>query len=134
MLKLGFVILYTRDVAKKIAFYERAFGVKKKSIVGDGIYGEVEGPPPLGFASEDFIGGSGHAFAPTRAEGQAPGFEIGFIVDDVAAAYARAVEAGCTPVSPPETKPWGQVVSYVRDDDGVYVEICSPWSLDAVPE
>jgi hypothetical protein len=32
-------------------------------------------------------------------------------------------------VSPPEKKPWGQTVSYVRDDDGVLVEICTPWSV-----
>jgi hypothetical protein len=32
MAQMGFVILYTRDVAKKIAFYERAFGLEKKRV------------------------------------------------------------------------------------------------------
>jgi lactoylglutathione lyase len=124
---LGFVILYTPDVAKKIEFYERAFGVKKKAIHG-GVYGEVEGPTSLGFAAESFVRESGMDFAPTRRGVTPPAMEIGFIFDDVPAAYSRAIEAGCTAVSPPTEKPWGQIVSYVRDDDGVLVEICSPWS------
>jgi uncharacterized glyoxalase superfamily protein PhnB len=131
MNKLGFVILYTRDVAKKIAFYEQAFGMKKKAIVGDGAYGEVEGPPPLGFASEAFVRSDGHVdFAPSRADGKAPAVEIGLVTDDVQAAYDRAVAAGCTPLLAPVQKPWGQTVSMVRDDEGVIVEISSPWSLD----
>lgn len=125
---LGFVILYTQDVARKIAFYERAFGVAKKVIHGDGVYGEVEGPTSLGFAREDFVRGNGVEFTPSRRGEPPAGMEIGFIFDDVPAAYRRAVEAGCTPVSPPTRKPWGQTVSYVRDDEGVLVEICSPWS------
>ncbi|HEV7516808.1 MAG TPA: lyase, partial [Thermoanaerobaculia bacterium] len=40
--------------------------------------------------------------------------------------YARAVEAGAAPVSQPATKPWGQDVAYVRDLDGVLIEIASP--------
>jgi YD repeat-containing protein len=26
----------------------------------------------------------------------------------------------------PKTKPWGQVVAYVRDKDGFLIEICTP--------
>jgi uncharacterized glyoxalase superfamily protein PhnB len=33
------------------------------------------------------------------------------------------VAAGAEPVSPPETKPWGQVVAYVRDANGVLVSL-----------
>jgi lactoylglutathione lyase len=36
------------------------------------------------------------------------------------------VEAGAAPVSEPATKPWGQDVAYVRDPDGVLIEIASP--------
>ena len=34
--------------------------------------------------------------------------------------------AGATPVKPPERRPWGQVVGFVRDPDGFLVEICTP--------
>ncbi|WP_353954881.1 hypothetical protein [uncultured Methylobacterium sp.] len=33
--------------------------------------------------------------------------------------------AGALPVAAPMTKPWGQTVAYVRDGDGVLVELCS---------
>ena len=41
----------------------------------------------------------------------------------MAAAYARAVEAGAAPLAEPAVKPWGQTVAYVRDPDGVLVEL-----------
>ncbi len=39
--------------------------------------------------------------------------------------FAKAVKAGATAVREPVTKPWGQVVDYVRDLNGVSVEIGS---------
>lgn len=46
--------------------------------------------------------------------------------DDVAGAHARAIAAGASELSAPVSKPWGQVVSYVRCPDGTLVELCSP--------
>lgn len=43
--------------------------------------------------------------------------------DSVDLAFRRAVEAGAVAVAPPERKPWGQVMAYVRDPDGVLVQI-----------
>ena len=54
------------------------------------------------------------------------GFEIAFVTDDVAAAYERALVAGATAVTAPTAKPWGQIVAFVRDKDGIVVELCSP--------
>jgi lactoylglutathione lyase len=48
------------------------------------------------------------------------------VTDDLAAAHARALAAGATEMSPPVSKPWGQVVSYVRCPDGTLVELCTP--------
>jgi uncharacterized glyoxalase superfamily protein PhnB len=61
-----------------------------------------------------------------RPGGAAPGIELALVTDDVEAAFARAVAAGATPVKNPEVMPWGQTVSYVRDANGVLVEICTP--------
>jgi lactoylglutathione lyase len=44
----------------------------------------------------------------------------------VAAAWDAALAAGAIVVSPPRTKPWGQTVAYVRDLEGMLVEICTP--------
>jgi lactoylglutathione lyase len=48
------------------------------------------------------------------------------VTHNVQAAYDRAVEEGAAAVSPPQTKPWGQDVAYVRDPDGNLVELASP--------
>lgn len=52
--------------------------------------------------------------------------QLALATADVDGAFDRAVEAGAHPVAPPVTKPWGQVVAYVRDLDGILVEVSSP--------
>lgn len=52
-------------------------------------------------------------------------FEVALVTPSIAEAYATALSAGATEIKSPETKPWGQVVSYVRCPDGMLVEICS---------
>ncbi len=69
---------------------------------------------------------NGLAVVPNSPNGPAAAWEICFVTDDVAAAFDRAVSAGCSPVSAPSAKPWGQTVSYVRDLDGCIVESASP--------
>ena len=54
---------------------------------------------------------------------QAPGFEIGFKVVDVDAAYAELVGGGAEPAAPPADRPWGQRTAYVRDPDGHLIEL-----------
>src|SRR5262249_7774172 len=125
--KLGFCILYTPDVMAKVAFYERAFGMERKLVVEGESYAEMKGPPPLGFASEAQAGKLAGSFAPARRDAAPAACEIGFIVDDVAAAFARAGDAGAEGVRAAEQKPWGQIVAYVRDCDGALVEICTAW-------
>jgi lactoylglutathione lyase len=47
------------------------------------------------------------------------------VADDVDAAHATALAAGCTPLSPPTDKPHGQRVAYVRDPFGTLVELAT---------
>jgi lactoylglutathione lyase len=48
-------------------------------------------------------------------------------IKDVEGELAKAVKVGAaTVVREPKTKPWGQAVGYVRDLNGVIVEIGSP--------
>lgn len=56
----------------------------------------------------------------------APGFELGFKVDDVDAAYAELVAAGAEPATPPQDRPWGQRTAYVRDPDCHLIELVRP--------
>lgn len=65
-------------------------------------------------------------FQRTSLSASLAGIEIGFVTEDVAAAFLRAVEAGAIALTAPKVKPWGQTVAYVCDQDGILVELCSP--------
>jgi len=126
---LGYVILYVEDVGASLAFYERAFGLSRRFFHDeDGkAYGELEtGAARLAFASLGLVGEHLRQDVTVSAAGKPPlGFETALVTNDVQSLYDRAVAAGASPESPPETKPWGQVVAYVRDVNGFLVELCT---------
>jgi lactoylglutathione lyase len=127
MLKLGYVILYSPDVAASLAFYEGAFSLQRRFLHESGAYGELDtGNTVLAFAHESMAKEHGFTIRPSRPGADPAAFELAFVTDDVASAYARAVAAGAEALSPPEAKPWGQTVGYVKDKLGVLIEICSP--------
>jgi lactoylglutathione lyase len=127
--KLGYVILYVPSVVDAVAFYESAFGLKRNFVHESGAYAELQtGDTKLAFASEDLASTHGFEFAVTRGDGAPPSVEVAFVTDDVQSSYKSALNAGATGVKKPEQKPWGQTVSYVRDNNGYLVEICSPVS------
>ena len=128
-MKFGYTLLYVADVESSLDFYERAFGFTRKfmHVDGDQAYGELTtGDTTLGFVSHALARSHGFDFAPSDPQGLPAAFEIGLVTDDVQSDYDKAVANGATAVSSPETKPWGQVVSYVRDNNGFLIEICSP--------
>ena len=124
-MKLTYTTLFVPDVPAALDFYGRAFAMTPKMVHESGQYAELDtGGATLAFAAHALARGVvGLDYAPTVPEAPPPGFEIALQPDDVAAAYHRAVAAGATPVSPPEDKPWGQTVAYVRDHRGVLVAL-----------
>lgn len=125
-MKLGYTILYVPDVTAAIGFYEVAFGLERRFVDDENTYGELKtGDTVLAFASEELSRQNGVDARPTRPGEPAPGFELAFVTDDVEAAIQRATEHGAELVQPAADKPWGQVVGYVRDLNGVLVEICT---------
>lgn len=129
-MQLGYTIIYVPDVMQSLAFFEQAFGLKRRFLHESGEYGELEtGATTLAFASLA-MGRSNlpQGFVVASESAQPLGFEIALITPDVASAHARALQAGATDIKLPEAKPWGQTVSYVRCPDGVLVELCSPMS------
>jgi catechol 2,3-dioxygenase-like lactoylglutathione lyase family enzyme len=127
-MKLGYTILYVKDVPRAVAFYEDAFGLDRKFVHEAGMYAEMDtGATTLAFAAYGLAKSNlPCGFAENNPSGLPAGFEIAFVTDDVPAAYERALAAGATPVCPPAAKPWGQIVAFVRDKDGITVELCSP--------
>jgi uncharacterized glyoxalase superfamily protein PhnB len=106
-------------------FFVRAFGLDTRFLQESLQYGEMEtGNTAMAFADETFVS-TREYFRPNRSSDKAAGIEIALITTDVPAASQRACASGAIPISSSETKPWGQVVSYVRDLNGVLVAICT---------
>ena len=127
-MKLGYAILYVESVADTVAFYEAAFGLARGMVAPSGDYAEMQtGETRLAFADNAMVKTlTSVPFVAARPDQPAPPIELGFVTADVEAAYATAVAAGAVAVKPPEAKPWGQLVGYVRDNNGFLVELCSP--------
>jgi uncharacterized glyoxalase superfamily protein PhnB len=127
-MRLGYTLIYVDDVKASLAFWNAAFGLATRFVVETGEYGELEtGGTALGFVAHATARKSlGGPYTPVRA-GDAPvGMVVGLVTEDVGAAFDWAIAAGATSVVGPMSKPWGQQVAYVRDPNGVLVELCSP--------
>ena len=124
-MKFGYTILYVDDVPATLAFYDQAFGLATRYMHESNSYGELEtGATALAFVSNTLLRQIGKT--PEAPVLDKPSSEIALVTDDVAAATARAVAAGATPVSEPQQMPWGQTIAYVGDLNGFLVEICTP--------
>ena len=127
-MKLGYTILYVESVTETMAFYERAFGFTRGMVIETQEYGELlTGDTKLAFAANSFVKGlTSVPFEPAAPGKAAPPLELGLVTESVEADFERAIAAGAVLVKRPEKKPWGQIVGYVRDNNGFLVEICSP--------
>jgi len=122
---LGYVIIYVKDIQETVAFYEKAFGLKSRFIHESGAYAEMEtGSTALAFVDEKFIKNS-LSFRLNRHSEEAAGIEISLVIDHVEQQFDKAIKAGALSVVKPTKKPWGQIVSYVKDNNGCLVEISS---------
>lgn len=123
-IRLGYVILYVADVQATVLFYEKAFGLTCRFVHESKTYAEMEtGKTALAFADETILS---HAFRKNRLKETSAGIEVSLVTKNVQQHFDRAIKAGAVEVLSPETKPWGQTVSYVKDNNGCLVEICSP--------
>ena len=99
-------------------------------------YAEMDaGGARLAFVGEKFVAEaqllSGAPYAPNRAENPAAWAQLAFVTDDMERDWRRAVEAGAAIVRAPEVKPWGQTTAYLRDCNGIIVELCTPSHRDS---
>ena len=127
-MKLGYTILYVQDVPRSVAFYEDAFGLSRRFVHEAGMYAEMDtGATTLSFVANGLAKSNlPCGFVENSPSGPPAGFEIAFTTANVQAAYHRALAAGALAVAAPATKPWGQTVAFVRDKDGLVVELCTP--------
>ena len=72
-MRLGYIILYVADVAKTVAFYERAFGLERRFVHESGTYAEMEtGATAFAFAEEAVVAAQGQRFQPCRLDSEPP--------------------------------------------------------------
>jgi lactoylglutathione lyase len=126
-MQYGSTVLFVDDVPTVMAFYEKAFGFETRFFDDDYEFGEMNaGGAVIGFGShktgERMIPGT----YPRPGRGHPEGVEIAFFVDDVPAAFNRAVTAGAHPLRAPAAMPWGQTVAYVRSIEGTVIGLCTP--------
>ncbi len=128
MMKFGYTIFYVADVEKTIAFYERAFGFSRKFISPEKDYGElVTGDTTISFAS--FALGASNfpkGYEKISSDSKPVGMEIAFVSDNIDLDFKKAIEEGAEEYVEVVSKPWGQKVGYLRDINGILIEVCSP--------
>jgi len=118
------VMLYVPDVPATVRFYETAFGLKLRFMDDEKKYAQMDtGAATLAFADESVAPSLGLILSPNRATNDAPAIQLPFMTDDVEAAFARVVAAGGVVVNAPTSRPWGQTLGHVRDNNGVLIEI-----------
>ena len=121
---LGWVIVYVDEPDEAAAFYERVFGMRVEFAVGS--YAQLDtGTTKLGFAAYS-LGEKNVEGGVRRVAEQPFNVELALVHEDVDGAYAHAVEHGCEALKPPEDKPQGQRVAYVRDPFGTLLELATP--------
>jgi len=127
MVKYGYTILYVPSVEETLNFYQKAFGLNQKFITPEKDYGELEtGSTTLAFADYSIAEYNGIEINKNDGQSVSPAFELTLVTEDIETDFKLAVDAGAVVVKPPEQKPWGQTVGYLKDINGFLVEMCTP--------
>lgn len=124
----AYTIIYVENVVDTIAFYESAFGFSQKFVTPEKDYGELlSGETTIAFAT--FALGNSNfkqGFEQTSRTKKPFGIELAFTTENIEADFEKAINAGATIYEPLVEKPWGQKVGYLRDNNGLLIEICTP--------
>jgi uncharacterized glyoxalase superfamily protein PhnB len=125
--RLAVVQWFVDDVERALAWYETVFGMTRAFVHPSGGFGALAtGTTSLAFATWDVARDTGVLTRrPGPVAAPAP-VVVALIVEDAAAAYRRALDAGARGVAAPRRQPWGQVTGYVRDPHGLVLELGEP--------
>jgi len=116
-----YVILIVEDLDRALGFYTEVLGLRLGHRSGD--YAQLDtGATRLALYTRSAM--SKILAKPLEAPStSAPGFEIGFKVAGVDAAFSELVARGARPVVPPTDRFWGQRTAYISDPDGHLIEL-----------
>jgi uncharacterized glyoxalase superfamily protein PhnB len=127
-MKYGYTIIYVENVKETLDFYEQVFGFQQKFITPENDYGElVSGETTIAFASVE-LGNSNfkNGFTTINRAKKPFGVELVFVTENIESDFKKALEMGAIEFEPLTQKPWGQIVGFVRDNNGFLIEICTP--------
>ena len=118
----AFPIVYTRDLARSLAFYRDTLGFEQK------YRWPPEGEPDfVVLRLEQFELGLSAASAPRellgREMGDEPRFELCVYADDTDAAAERLRAAGARELAAPRDYPWGERLAYFEDVEGNAIHV-----------
>jgi len=118
----NYVVLIVEDLERSVTFYRDVLGLPLHHIAPNNMFAEFDtGVTHVALytrkAMSETLGRP--LSAPDRDR---PGFELGFKVENVDAAFSEATEAGAKPAVQPTTRFWGQRTAYVYDPDGHLIE------------
>jgi lactoylglutathione lyase len=118
---LDYVVLIVDDLDRALGFYTEVLGLRLGHRSGD--FAQLDtGATRLSFYTREAMAKTiGYTLQPPSKD--TPGFEIGFKVPDVDAAFAELIAQGASPVTSPTTRSWGQRTAYIRDPDGHLIEL-----------
>lgn len=116
-----YIVLIVEDLERSLAFYTQVLGIPLKHRAE--AFAQLEtGETRLALFTRDAMAET--LGMPLQVPQQnAPGFELGFKVDNIDEAFRELREKGAPEVIAPTDRPWGQRTAYVRDPDGHLIEL-----------
>jgi len=127
-MKYGYTIFYVDKVEATIQFYEQAFDFNRKFLTPEKDYGElISGETTIAFASIE-LGKSNFkkGFEKITNKEKPIGMEMAFVTEAIEKDFQKAIDAGAIEFEKITTKPWGQKVGYLKDNNGILIELCTP--------
>lgn len=127
-MKYRYTIFYVENVEETIQFYEKAFGFQRKFVTPEKDYGElISGETTIAFATFKLAQSNfKKEFQKIRHNEKPIGMEMAFVTEEIEKDFQKAIQAGASEFQKITTKPWGQKVGYVKDNNGILIEICTP--------
>ncbi len=113
----------TDDLASSQAFYVDLLGLRVKFDSDWYVQLCVPGNPEMeyGLIKRD------HELVPKPFQNQPTGMYVTFVVENVDAAYQRAVKMGAPIIQEPRNEFYGQRRFLTKDPNGCLLDICAPW-------
>ena len=128
---LDYTILIVEELDRSIAFYTEALGIPLRHRATEYAQLATENTRLALYTRAAMARTLNRPLE--RAAANAPGFEIGFLVDDVEIAFEALTAAGAEPIQAPTTRDWGQRTAYVSDPDGHLIELAQSVEARGAP-